>query len=202
MRARFSKLFSLPPPEERRYPLWANHLIAAKDDRDSSYILYLTLRMTFYVALFLALLNVLSLALGVSLNLVLFTINASGSDYVSSFLLSYPKYTSTIVLALVLPYYLVLFNAHVKPTSRMVERSRPIAAAASVIIVLIAMYGAFGVFMQLMEANQLEHSFVYFLICVATMPMVMALGNASMVFLVTSIWVARKKNPVRPDERV
>lgn len=203
-----SRLFALPPVEKRYVPFWFVHSFAGRyavrESYDDAYIYYSEARTSFYVALFLAILNVASRTTGMTFDFYFFVIDLNGADYVKTFLLTYSKYTPTILLIVTLPYYIVLLRIYANPRtvapfaarmSGIIPRAETMKQwqiwrtfITGILFVLIAMYGSFGIFMLFRKSLHLENSFPYFLICAGLLSFLLAVANLLILVMIVGLW--------------
>ena len=199
------QLFTLPPAHKRRmlfsFSIQGTGGTTSSIRADDTYIYYLITRTSFLVALFLSLLNLDSQAFTQVLNFYFFVIDLTGSDYLQRFLNSYTTYTATILLLLQL-YYIILFAQTSTPepllplglaTAKHPRGTRPrvkyrLLPFITVPCIIAAMYGLFGLYYLIMQGLHLEHSYLYFLLCIITMPFVMAVFNFTLLLTVMTFW--------------
>lgn len=202
----FRQLFALPPLEKRYAPAWFLRSLvgrnAVREQSDDTYLYYSVFRTSFYVSFFLAMLNVASRTTGVTFDLYFFVIDLTGGDYVETFLLTYTKYTSTILLFLILPYYIVLFRLHINPRTFDLSwwsRTRPRVETmkkwqawalyiALFLIMPVVMNRSFEFFMIFLEDYHLENSYPYFLLCAVLLPFSLALLNYGFLSIIMNFW--------------
>jgi hypothetical protein len=201
----FRALFALRPPEKRKafVPFYVGGGDRPKSgiNADDVYVYYLTFQNGFIVALLLTLLNIASWALGTTVDCYLFTIDLTGEHFTKTFLLTYPEYTSTILLG-VSAYYLIVFRINIDPLTSNVSwrgpSALPIESVSKLhiwgrglvccLVVVIGMYGSYGLFALYMKAMHLENSVTYFLFCAIGIPFVIAAGNCLLLFFMTLLW--------------
>jgi hypothetical protein len=204
------RLFTLPPAEERRtlfsFSLQGTGGTTSTTQSDDTYIYYLLIRTSFFVALFFSLLNVDSQAFKQMLDFRLFVIDLAGPDYVKTFLLTYTQYTATVLLVVQL-YYVVLFRVNIDPrtstpswvrkgsvSKKPMSRRRIWLLTITNLFAMIAfMYGLYAIYLLFMQGLGLDHSYLYFLFCVITMPFLMATGNALLLLVITVFWRHSRK---------
>ena len=82
---------------------------------DDTYLYYLCARTSFMVTTGLLALNWISLIFDLKLNFYFFNIYLNPDKFVESFSLEFPEYTSSILMLVVIPYYLVRFLWNINP---------------------------------------------------------------------------------------
>ena len=201
-----SQMFALPSVEKRRAPAWFLRSLvgrkAARAPSDDTYIYYLIFRASLFVSLSFALLNAASRILGMTFDFYFFVIDLTGSDYVKTFLLTYTRYIPTILLFLILPYYVVFFRLHINPRTfdlcrwsevrprieTMTKRQVRALWLPFFLIQMVAMYGSFGLFMIFLDALHLGNSYSYFLFCAVALSFLLALFNYVSLSLIMQFW--------------
>lgn len=203
----FRQLFALPPIEKRYAPFWFLRFLlgenAVRKRSDDTYLYYSIFRTSFYVSLVLALLNVASHTFGTAFDFYFFAIDLTGADYVTTYLMTFTKYTPTILIFFVLPYYVVLFRLHINPRTfdlswwhrgqsplETMARWRLWALLiANCLIVPVAMYGLFGIFMLFVDGHpHLAHSYPFFLLCVGLTPFLLAWATFAFLIVIMYFW--------------
>ena len=178
----FIEKFLTLPPVEKRYdlPLWAKkHFFSYfRKENDDSYIYYLFFLRSFILCMILAFLNLTSFLFDVHYDFFLFEINFPDAKSINEYLLwSFPFYSSTIILLIVLPLHIVMFRKYVDPKTfdtlwwnkkfwpeHKRRRGKILRLYIPGIFLLIAtMYSSFAVPWYIMQGLELHESYIYFL---------------------------------------
>jgi hypothetical protein len=136
------------------------------------------------------------------LDLYFFTIDLTGPDYVKTFLTTYSRYTSTIILIL-LAYHIILFRYHINPRTFNLfwKNERPVAVSKmtkpQVWSLCIALFGVIAAAMRYSSegwlalyagALHLDASYPYLLFSMIVSAAVIALFNFGLLMIAFVFW--------------
>jgi len=201
-------IFGLPPVEKRwmlgpQFPLrFFFREPEYRKECDDTYIYYLVARTTFIVCGGLSALSLVSQEFGLSLHFYFFDIALTGQDYVQTFLRTYCKYTATILLLFVLPYYIALFRYHFNPRLFDVTwwNPRPIKLKTmnaadvwvyGIVLCAVTIFGMYGLFAWpwfYMRGHGLQGSYPFFLLCLVMLPLFFSFLCRTLVVFVMIFW--------------
>jgi hypothetical protein len=201
-------LFALPPAKRRwmpgpNFPLrFFFREPEFRKECDDTYIYYLTARTTFVICALFSVLNYLSHALSMTFNFYFFVIDLTDPGYAKKLLMTYTYYTATILLFIVLPYYIALFRYHFNPRTFDVTwwNPRPIKLKTmnsaekwrtGIVVfpsLILGMYYLFAWPAIYMESGGLENSYPFFVFCLVILPFFFSLFSRAWIILTMVFW--------------